>query len=317
MSEAVIRAQRLTRKFGEFVAVREVSFEVPKAAIFGLLGPNGSGKSTIIRMLCGVLRPSGGTGSILGMDVSRNPEGVKRRIGYMSQKFSLYADLSARENLAFYARIYGLSPARQAERMQAVIDLTGLHDYIERVAAKLSGGWKQRLALACAMIHEPEVLFLDEPTAGIDPVARRDLWDLLFDLSGRGVTMFVTTHYMDEAERCSHVGYIHMSRLIALGRPEALKALPEVTPAGTTRYEISCANTAAGLARARRHAGVRDATMFGDVLHVLVDAGLSPDALVREIAPEDAGASHRAVSPTLEDVFVLLSRTNAARGDGD
>jgi ABC-type multidrug transport system ATPase subunit len=313
---AVIRAERLTRKFGDFVAVREVSFEVPRAAIFGLLGPNGSGKSTIIRMLCGVLRPTSGTGSILGIDVTFDPEAVKRRIGYMSQKFSLYADLSTRENLEFYARIYGLSPERQARRIRAVTELTGLHAYMDRVAAKLSGGWKQRLALACAMIHEPEVLFLDEPTAGIDPVARRELWDLLFDLSNRGVTMFVTTHYMDEAERCSHVGYIQASRLIALGRPEGLKALPEVTPEGTTRYEISCVRPAAALARALKHPRVRDATMFGDVLHVLADSELSPDMLLRDIAPEDTTSAHRPVAPTLEDVFVLLSRSNAKQEDG-
>ncbi len=315
MSEAVIRADGLTRKFGNFVAVSGVSFDVPHAAIFGLLGPNGSGKSTIIRMLCGVLRPTGGTASILGIDVTRDPEAVKRRIGYMSQKFSLYADLTTRENLEFYARIYGLSPQRQASRIEAVVGLTGLHAYRDRIAGKLSGGWKQRLALACALVHEPEVLFLDEPTAGIDPVARRELWDLLFDLSNRGVTMLVTTHYMDEAERCTHVGYIQASRLIALGRPEALKALPEVTPAGTARYEIACARPAAALARALKHDRVRDATMFGDVLHVLVDADMPPERLVRDIAPDDAEAGHRAVAPTLEDVFVLLSRSHAARNE--
>ncbi|OWY71061.1 multidrug ABC transporter ATP-binding protein [cyanobacterium TDX16] len=314
MSEPVIVADRLTRKFGDFVAVREVSLSVNRADIFGMLGPNGAGKSTLIRMLCGVLSPTAGGGSILGADIVADPEAVKRRIGYMSQKFSLYADLSVTENLRFYARVYGLTPPRQREREQAVIDLTGIGQFRDRLAGQLSGGWKQRLALACALIHEPDVLFLDEPTAGIDPVARRELWDLLFELSSRGVTMFVTTHYMDEAERCSHVAYIYMSRLIAVGRPETLKALPEVTPQGTTRYEVSCSEPTPALARARRNTAVRDATMFGDMLHILVDSACSSDALLRDIAPDDATAACRPIAPSLEDVFVTLSRAHAAKG---
>lgn len=313
MSDDVIIADRLTRRFGDFVAVSEVTLTVQRASIFGLLGPNGSGKSTFIRMLCGVLRPSDGTGSVLGHDIRHDVEAIKRRIGYMSQKFSLYGDLSVMENLAFYARIYGLTPQQRREREEAVIALTGIGPFADRLAANLSGGWKQRLALACAMIHEPEVLFLDEPTAGIDPVARRELWDLLFELSGRGVTMFVTTHYMDEAERCTHVGYIHQSRLIALGRPETLKASPDVTPPGTARYEISCTHPSETLARTRRLPTVRDATMFGDTLHVLLDAEQSPEALLREVAPGDAAAAWRPVAPTLEDVFVLLSRRHSQR----
>lgn len=311
MTQSVIQTDRITRRFGSFVAVRDVSLSVERGSIFGLLGPNGSGKSTLIRMLCGVLRPSDGTGSVLGVDICTDPEAVKRRIGYMSQKFSLYADLSVIENLRFYGRIYGLSPARQAEREAAVIQLTGIGEYIERLAGQLSGGWKQRLALACAFIHEPEVIFLDEPTAGIDPVARRDLWDLLFELSHRGVTMFVTTHYMDEAERCTHVGYIYMSRLIALGKPADLKAAPNVTPAGTRRFEITCANPTAALARARTVSTVRDATMFGDTLHVLLDDTVSTDALLTQIAAGDPSASARPIAPTLEDAFVILSRQHA------
>ena len=314
MSEPVIVADKLTRKFGDFIAVNEVSLAVQRASIFGMLGPNGSGKSTLIRMLCGVLRPTSGGGSILGADIVTDPEAVKRRIGYMSQKFSLYSDLSVDENLAFYARVYGLSPERQRQREDAVIELTGIGQFRSRLAGQLSGGWKQRLALACALIHEPDVVFLDEPTAGIDPVARRDLWDLLFDLSGRGVTMFVTTHYMDEAERCSHVAYIYMSRLIADGKPETLKASPEVTPSGTKRYEVACTEPTPTLARARKHSAVRDATMFGDVLHVLIDAESSPDDLLRDIAPNDPKAACRPIAPSLEDVFVSLNRAHAPKG---
>ncbi|MFO0972771.1 MAG: ABC transporter ATP-binding protein [Phycisphaerae bacterium] len=258
-----------------------------------------------------MLRPSGGRGSVLGMDVTAAAEAVKRRIGYMSQRFSLYSDLSVLENLRFYGRVYGLNRERQRSREAAVMELTGVGQFGERLAGQLSGGWKQRLALACALIHEPEVLFLDEPTAGIDPVARRELWDLLFVLAGRGVTMFVTTHYMDEAERCTQVGYIQNSRLIVVGEPEALKRLPVVTPEGCRRVELTCAHSTAALARARGLRGVRDATMFGSALHVLVESGLSDAELVEQSAAGDATATVRAIAPSLEDVFVLMSRSVA------
>lgn len=313
MTDAVIHTEKLTRRFGRLTAVREVSISIPRGAIFGLLGPNGSGKSTLIRMLCGVLRPSDGHGHVLGVDIGTDPEGIKRRIGYMSQKFSLYPDLSVRENLDFYARIYGLEPKKRMERAKAVIDWTGIGEYVDRMAGHLSGGWKQRLALACALIHEPEVLFLDEPTAGIDPVARRELWDLLFELSHRGVTMLVSTHYMDEAERCSHIGYIYMSRMIVLGRPDELKADPAVTPEGTRRFELTCARPAAALAKARPMPQIRDATMFGDRLHLLVDEKVSSETLLAQLTPDEPQAAIRPIKPTLEDVFVLLSRGEAAK----
>jgi ABC-type multidrug transport system ATPase subunit len=218
----VLETRALTRTFGERVAVDAVSLSVERGAIFGLLGPNGSGKSTFIRMLCGVLAPTSGEARVLGLDCTSDAEAVKPRIGYMSQRFSLYGDLSVRENLEFYGRVYRLDPERLERRIAELLALTSLADRTTQLAATLSGGWKQRLALACALIHEPEVVFLDEPTAGIDPVARRELWDLLFDLSGRGVTLFVTTHYMDEAERCTDVGYIQAGALVVCGKPTDL-----------------------------------------------------------------------------------------------
>ncbi len=313
MSDAAISTDGLTRRFGDVLAVHEVSLTVETGTIFGLLGPNGSGKSTLIRMLCGVLRPTAGSGLVLGIDITKNPEGIKRRIGYMSQRFSLYADLTARENLQFYGRIYGLDPAGYRLREDAVVARTGLEPYIDRAAGTLSGGWKQRLALACALLHEPRVLFLDEPTAGIDPVARRELWDLLFDLSREHVTLLVTTHYMDEGERCTHVGYLYLARLIAAGRPDDLKDDPQVTPDAMSRYEIICRQPAAALGRAHAIREIHDATLFGDRLHVLAEDRLAAEDLLKRIAPGDAKAACRRIDPTLEDVFVRLTRLQTMR----
>ena len=307
MTEPVIDVRHLTRHFGDFIAVNDVSFQVQKGAIFGLLGPNGSGKSTIIRMLCGVLPPTGGTARVLGRDVSTHAEEIKRHIGYMSQSFSLYADLSVIENIHFYGRIYGLSPDRLAQRTQDVLDLTSLKDLGDQLAGTLSGGWKQRLALACALIHEPQILFLDEPTAGIDPVARRDLWDLLFQLAGEGVTQLVTTHYMDEAERCSEIGYLHSSRLIVCGAPDELKQLEDVTPSGTHRWELTVENPTEQLARLRKNPDVVDATFFGDAIHALVRDSLDEAGLKAVTA--DPTTEVRPIAPSLEDVFVTMTRS--------
>lgn len=309
----VIEVNRLTRFFGSLLAVDDVTFSVPRGAIYGMLGPNGSGKSTVIRMLCGVLRPSAGRGEVLGYDVAHESEAIKRRIGYMSQKFSLYSDLSVRENVDFYGRIYGLTPQRLDERRRAVLQLTNLADRERQLAGTLSGGWKQRLALACALVHEPEVLFLDEPTAGIDPVARRELWDLLFRLSGEGKTFFVTTHYMDEAERCSHVSYIYLSRLIVHGKPSDLKQHPEVTPQGTRRWELTCDQPTEHLSRLQRLDGVRDATLFGERIHLLVEDGFSESELSHAMNQDSARLDVRPVAPSLEDVFVTLSRAESAK----
>ncbi|MCC6581482.1 MAG: ABC transporter ATP-binding protein/permease [Phycisphaeraceae bacterium] len=301
--DPAIVVDHLSRRFGDLVAVDDVHVTVSRGAIFGLLGPNGSGKSTIIRMLCGVLEPSAGEARVLGLDCQYEAESIKRRIGYMSQKFSLYGDLSVRENLEFYGGIYGLSAPKLRDGMDRVLSLTGIGDRMNQLAANLSGGWKQRLALACALIHEPEVVFLDEPTAGIDPVARRQLWDLLFDLSGKGVTLFVTTHYMDEAERCTDVGYIHLSKLIVCGKPDALKQLPQVTPQGTRRFELDTADPTHGLGRLRKFPGVRDATLFGQAIHVLADVQVKTEELLSTVG----GGEIRPIAPTLEDVFVTLT----------
>ncbi|MDV6032947.1 MAG: ABC transporter ATP-binding protein/permease [Phycisphaera sp. RhM] len=320
MTGPIIDVRGLSRSFGPLVAVRDVSFQVHQGSIFGLLGPNGSGKSTIIRMLLGILPPTGGDARVLGMDVRTDAEQIKPRVGYMSQQFSLYGDLSVQENIDFYGRIYGLDHQRLVERRQAVLHLTGLSDRLPQLAATLSGGWKQRLALACSLIHEPDVLFLDEPTAGIDPVARRHLWDLLFELSGRGVTLFVTTHYMDEAERCSEVGYIYQSELLVLGKPEQLKQLPEVNPADSRRYEIRVPAPAQHLAGLRQLPEVRDATLFGETIHLLLDQSRVPEDVLRQLGM-DASAATREVPPSLEDVFVTLTRDagklGRIRSDGE
>ena len=309
----VITAENLTIRFGDFTAVDKVSFTVDRGEVFGFLGPNGSGKTTIIKALCGLLKPSSGTGSILGMDIRKESTAIKQHVGYMSQKFGLYEDLTVVENMNFYGGVYGLDGPTLDRRKKEVVELTSLGPYLERRSGRLSGGWKQRLALACAIIHSPEVVFLDEPTAGIDPVARRALWDLLFRLSGEGVTFFVTTHYMDEAERCGRVGYIYLSKLIALGTVDELKQLPAANPPGTERMELECPNASAALTLVRRLSYVREATIFGRAIHLLVDQSAGHDQLLRDLTPGGCGqASIRSVRPSLEDVFVTLTRQEAA-----
>jgi ABC-2 type transport system ATP-binding protein len=307
---AAITTENLTIRFGHFTAVDHVTMAVEEGEIFGFLGPNGSGKTTIIKALCGLLTPSAGSGTVLGFDCLKQSEEIRQRVGYMSQKFSLYEDLTVMENIDFYAGVYGLRGNYLKRRKDEAIDLTHLSPYLDRRAGKLSGGWKQRLALACAFIHEPRLLFLDEPTAGIDPVARRDLWDLLFQLSGQGVTFFVTTHYMDEAERCGRVGYIYLSKLIAYGTPDELKQIPQVSPAGTQRIEINTARTSNALAAIKRLAYVRDATIFGQSIHLLMDENVGLDQVKADLAQEGfAEAELRPITPSLEDVFVTLTNS--------
>jgi ABC-2 type transport system ATP-binding protein len=302
---AVLDLRGATVRFGTFTAVDQVTLRVGRGEVFGLLGPNGSGKTSLIRALCGLVPLAAGTAQVLGHEVPRAAERVRSVIGYMSQKFALYEDLEARENLDFYAGIYGLSGSATRARKAELVDRLGLGAYLAQRAGRLSGGWKQRLALACALLHGPQLVFLDEPTAGIDPVARRELWDLLFGLAAEGLSLFVTTHYMDEVERCGRVGYIHRGRLLAVGTPDELKALPAVTPPGARWLEIVGPDSARLVKELRQKPGVHEATIFGQAVHALADGACSPDDLGL------GGSAVRVTGPGLEDVFVRLTLTRS------
>ena len=312
-AEPAILAQDLVRRFGQVAAVNGVSFRVEKGEIFGFLGPNGSGKTTVIKMLTGLLPLSAGSAWVEGLDVRTDAEAVRERIGYMSQNFSLYYDLTVAENLQFYGRVYSLEPARLKRRIEEIVELNGLGPYLNRLASQLSGGWKQRLALGCAMLHEPKLLFLDEPTAGIDPVARRQLWDLLFELSGQGITFFVTTHYMDEAERCSHVAYIYFGKLIADGTPDSLRQLPDIQPQGTQRIEITTPEVTRALRLAKHMPGIRSATIFGQSIHALVEDKFDLRDLRAQLGKGGIAIEEiRPLAPSLEDAFVELTYKHQA-----
>jgi ABC-type multidrug transport system ATPase subunit len=311
MSDAAIVLNGLTKVYGERTVVDHVSFSVAAGSIFGYLGPNGSGKTTTIKMLCGLVRPTAGDAHVAGFDVERQSNQVRRAIGYMAQGFSMYGDLTVDENLEFYARAYDLKAAARETQKRRVVEIVGIGEYLHYLASNLSGGWQRRLALACALLHDPAVVFLDEPTAGIDPVARRDLWDLLFQLTSEGKTFFVTTHYMDEAERCSSLAYIYQGHILASGSPDEISSLPDVTPPGTVRYAIATDDVMVTFRRVHDVPSVRDATIFGRDIHVVVDHTMTAAQLAQAVGVDPTRVEP--IRPSLEDAFVALTRkTDAA-----
>jgi len=297
--------KNLEKRFDSFVAVDHISLEVAAGEIFGFLGPNGAGKSTTIRMLCGILAPSGGTATVGGFDIRSEPEKVKASIGYMSQKFSLYEDLSVEENIDFYSGIYRLPAEKKKERKEWVLHMSGLRAHRSDRTGTLSGGWKQRLALGCAIIHEPPIIFLDEPTSGVDPISRRRFWDLIYELAGRGVTAFVTTHYMDEAEYCDRLGLMYGGRLIAGGSPNELKTdlMREDV------FELTCPDAPEVMENIEGLASVRSAALFGRAMHVIAEPGRGPEAesdMRRFLQERKIPGRVERIVPSLEDVFVSL-----------
>jgi ABC-2 type transport system ATP-binding protein len=309
---AAIQVQHLTRKFGAFVAVDDVSFEVQAGEIFGFLGSNGAGKSTTIRMLCGLLRPTAGTAIVGGVDVSVDPEGVKRRIGYMSQRFSLYELLTVDQNIRFFGGVYGLRPDRLESRRAFVIEMAGLRGREHSLARDLAGGWRQRLALGCAILHEPAILFLDEPTGGVDPLSRRQFWRLIDSLASSGVTILVTTHYLDEAERCHRVTLIHAGRLAAIGTTSEVKRVF----AGRSIVEVRTPRATEAMRALDESGSVEKTSLFGTAVHVVLKAS-QQDVAALEAHLRARGIpveSIEPVEPSLEDVFLdVVERAEAKR----
>jgi len=310
MSDAVIVTRALSRRFGDLVAVRDVSLEVQRGEIFGVLGPNGAGKSTTIRMLCGILDPTSGEGTVVGFDIRRDPERVKERIGYMTQRFSLYEDLTVEENLKFYAGIYGVPLSRLKKRVGEVLERTGLGARRGQLAGTLSGGWKQRVALASATIHEPPLLFLDEPTAGVDPVSRREFWEQIHALSHEGTTVLLTTHYMDEAERCHRLAFIFGGSVLDVGTPDDIVARRHLRGA---ELELERASDAAQALR--RDPAVDEVAHYGKVLRLVTRDDVDPNVVIsRVLTGELAPRSVRSARIGVEDAFVSMVRRDGDSG---
>ncbi len=306
METSAVQVQELSKRFGDFVAVDAISFAVPRGRIFGFLGPNGAGKTTTIRMLLGLLRPTAGRATVLGLDSERQADAIRQRIGYMSQKFSLYNDLTVEENLNFYGNVYGVRGARLRARKAAILAMAGLEGRQRALTGHLSGGWKQRLALGAALLHEPEMLFLDEPTAGVDPLSRRAFWDLLYDLAAGGVTILVTTHYMDEAEHCQALAFIQRGRLVASGSPQEIK---ETQMHGQV-LEVRCAQPEAAVLALRAPGLFDEVALYGAQIHVISADAAAQQALVAQTLAA-AGVQVIAITPitpSLEDVFIASAR---------
>jgi ABC-2 type transport system ATP-binding protein len=314
MSETVnaVETHNLERKFGAFVAVHQVNFSIPRGEIFGLLGPNGAGKTTTMRMLCAIMLPSGGSASVLGYDIARQPEEIKKRIGYMSQKFSLYGDLTPAENLEFYAAIYAVPSPQRSRRINELIEMAGLGNHRKKQARNLSGAWRQRLALACAIVHNPAMLFLDEATAGVDPISRREFWDLIYQMAGQGTSVLATTHYMDEAEYCNSVGMMYGGELIALASPDELRThLPGYL------IQIDCDQPARAAQILKDRPDVLETAIHGAQLHVAMVNATQQEMVASWLA--EAGVTVRAVEPiqpSLEDVFLHMVRQRQATAAG-
>ena len=310
-----IEVRELTRRFGQFIAVDGVSFDVAAGEIFGFLGSNGAGKSTTIRMLCGLLQPTSGSARVGGLDVRRDPEGVKRRIGYMSQRFSLYEQLTVDQNIRFFARLYGLAGTGLAERRRFVLEMAGLERRAHVLARDLAGGWRQRLALGCAILHEPPILFLDEPTGGVDPISRREFWQFIDTLSSRGVTVLVTTHYLDEAERCQRVALMHRGRIAALGTVDEVKEIF----ADRAIVEIRADDPVRAMARLDEMPDVDKTSLFGTAVHAMLarDVAARVSLSERLRAAGIAVTSESRVEPSLEDVFLdVVERADRAAEAG-
>ena len=306
-----VETKNLTKKFGSFVAVNQVNFYIPKGEIFGLLGPNGAGKTTTIRMLCGIIKPTSGTGTVLGFDITKEPEQIKKRIGYMSQKFSLYNDLTASENINFYASLYGVPKENRKQRVDELIKMSGLKGHKNQLTKNLSGAWRQRLALACAIAHDPPMVFLDEPTAGVDPVSRREFWDLIYQMAGRGVSVLATTHYMDEAEYCNTVGMMYRGKLISVASPDTIKeTLPGVL------LQIDCTNTEKAAPILEALTETMDVAIHGNMIHAVVHDA-KQERLIRKVLAKNGIAvnSIEIIQPSLEDIFISMVQRERAEDE--